>query len=94
MSKDDPRHPTPIAMDDRPIEIVESVSADQEGDPSFFFSTRPGRWQNCTHIEAYEEPGQMSMVPFYAIFSGENIIARVPAHFAIAHYPHPKREEK
>lgn len=34
----------------------------------------------CTRIVAYEELGQMACVPWFAVYDGDVLVVRVPAH--------------
>lgn len=42
-----------------------------------------------THIEAYDENGEMGFVPYLAVFNGPKIAARVPARLVSVHYEIP-----
>jgi hypothetical protein len=44
---------------------------------------------SITEIRAYDEPGQMGWVPYYAIYRGEHLYARVPAHLVMVVYADP-----
>ncbi len=35
---------------------------------------------NITRIRAYGEPGHMAMLPWFAVYNGDEILMRVPAH--------------
>lgn len=66
-----PKGHTELSTDPRPIQAIYWPA---EGDPGH----RVGQGQ-CTRIEAYDECGSMSHVPWIAVFFGEVIAARVPA---------------
>jgi len=40
----------------------------------------------CTAIRAYGEPGSMAMVPWLAVYVGEEIVCRVAAHKVTVNY--------
>lgn len=40
----------------------------------------------CDDIRAYAENGQCAAVPFFAVYRGTQIIARVPAHMVEVRY--------
>lgn len=42
-----------------------------------------------TRIEAYDENGQMAMVPWVAVFKGDQICCRAPAAQMSVHYKMP-----
>lgn len=41
---------------------------------------------NCTRIVAYKEHGQGDFVPWLAVYSGDEIIARIPASMVTIRY--------
>lgn len=49
-------------------------------------TARPDAHFGCSRIVAYREHGQGDYVPYYAVYRGEEIIARVPASFVAVHY--------
>lgn len=65
--------PCLIYDDPRPIESI---------------SGQIGCWSTAggLRIVAYKEHGEMAYVPYYAVYRGDEIIARVPASFVAVHY--------
>lgn len=47
-----------------------------------------GCWSAASgnRIVAYREHGQGDYVPYYAVYRGDEIVARVPASFVAVHY--------
>ena len=74
-----------ILEDGRKILYIERMVGDADGN-HFAWSTKEGRWKNCDAIRAYPEPGQMAMVPWFAVYRDGVVIARVPAHFVEVGY--------
>lgn len=71
----------PIHMDPRPIDAIW-----HPGEGAGGWTTSPGYRFSCDKIVAYAENGQMSPVPFYAVYRGDEIVARVPAQMVEVHY--------
>ena len=65
--------PCLIYEDPRPIESI---------------SGQIGCWSTASglRIIAYKEHGQGDYVPYYAVYRGDEIVARVPASFVAVHY--------
>lgn len=70
-----------IQMDQRPILGIYYPGEDGGG-----WTTTPGYSFSCDKIVAYGENGQMAPVPFYAVYRGGEIIARVPAQMVEVQY--------
>jgi hypothetical protein len=67
-----------ILEDERTITYVAYTSPNADGDFPMW-TTVEGRWKNCEKIVAYPEPGMGAYVPWFAIFDGGEIIARIGA---------------
>lgn len=75
----------PIALDPRPIQaLADPASGRLVAAIGHFDFTPP-----VTQIRAYEEPGQMANVPFYAVYQGEHLQARIPGHLVMVLYADP-----
>ena len=75
----------PLIFDDpRPIKSIWFDGEDAGG----YCTVTPGF--DVTKIVAYRENGQMDHVPFYAVFDGEHIKARVPAQLVTVIYADPE----
>lgn len=72
-----------IHMDPRPIAAIWHAGEDAGG---WTTSQSVAAQFRCDKIVAYGENGQMATVPFYAVYRGEEIIARVPAQMVEVHY--------
>jgi hypothetical protein len=51
-------------------------------------------YSDVTAIVAYEEPGVEAMMPYFKVFIGAHIEARVPAYKVMVVYERPKKEEQ
>jgi hypothetical protein len=70
-----------MVNDEREIEWVE-VGGNEDN----LYLTTPGQYKTCDKIEVYEEPGQMSMVPWVRIFKGDEIWVRIPVSLCAIGY--------
>ena len=66
-----PKGQTELSKDTRPIKAIAWDDAEQ----SHFKVGQSG----VTRIEAYDENGSMSFVPWLAVFKGDDIVHRCPA---------------
>ena len=73
-----PKGHTELSSDERQIK---GVCGPHEGIASFWV-----HYRGITKIEAYDEVGQMSHVPWIAIFQGDKITVRLPADQVAIHY--------
>lgn len=72
-----PKGCTILSQDQRTITAIH-----MPGDPQAWFRVGHG----CTRIEAYDESGAMSNVPWIAVFSGDEIVFRTAAeHVGVAY---------
>lgn len=71
----------PIPLDHRLIKAI------------WFPGEDAGGWQvgvlDCTRIAAYQENGQLAPVPCFAVYKGDHLHARVPAHMVYVVYQDP-----
>lgn len=44
---------------------------------------------SATKIVAYKEHGQMDFVPFFAVYDGDHLECRIPAHMVMVVYASP-----
>ncbi len=69
---------TMLSKDERPIMSV------------WFFGENTGGFtvgdSNVTKIEAYDDNGSMSHVPWIAVFKGDHLAVRIPANQVSIHY--------
>ena len=72
---------TELSRDQRPINAIYWAA---EGADWF----EVGR-NNITAIRAYDENGQMSHIPWLAVYRGDEIVVRVPAEQVSIHYGEP-----
>lgn len=74
---------TQLSQDERPIKAVwwpaEGDRGHKVGDPYDGTDT-------VTKIEAYDESGHMSHIPWIAVFGNDGIIVRIPADQVSVHY--------
>ena len=73
-----PKGATILSQDERPIKAIYWPIEDDAG----YVVDRGG----ITSIEAYDECGGMSMVPWLAVFRGDEIVVRSPADHVSVHY--------
>ena len=81
---------TPVLIydDPRPIDAI-WFNSDPEGGG---WSTSI-RGYDCSRIVAYREHGQGDYVPYLAVYSGDDIIARVPVSAVSIHYARARGEQ-
>jgi len=68
-----------LTEDNRPIDLIYLPQAPEE---EFYCVGHDG----VTRIEVYDDNGQMARVPWLAVFKGEEVAMRSPAHHWIIGY--------
>lgn len=80
------KEPIPMFEDPRPIERIWSANDMDD------FSYRVG-YGSTTNIVAYQEPRNGAMIPWIAVYGGDEILLRIPASACVIEY-FIKGEEK
>ena len=67
------------------------MSSDPRPISAIFFPGDDSNWYQVggagvTKIEIYQEPGEMGMVPWIAVYQGTHLWQRIPARFCIVQY--------
>lgn len=58
----------------------------EDGPHGYWIGASEKSSKKCDEIRAYAENGQCAPVPFFAVYRGGQIIARIPAHMVEVRY--------